>query len=547
MTAQNAPAGIPTAKPRPPFGPSWVAFAACVAAVILVNLPNFVYPFFEDSAIFAAVGRWMHAGLLPDRDLLDMKPPGIHWVAYITYALFGPSAVGARVVELFFILATAIACGRITERSESAPGAWTALLCGILSSGALWGLPERGQVEFYQSAILAWGCCLLIEGGPAVRVGMIAGSGFLLAMAAWFKPQAGLLGVLLAIALAVMLLRRHGLRQTARGVAALAAGAAAVSVVFAGWLWTTGALRPFLETMLVINRDYVSLRGSPGLVQALLAVRPDHLSTPATLATAGFVAAGLITSLRGSEAARAGWPRLVLELWLIVAFVQFWSGGQLFNYHKIIGVAPVACLAGQGSWAFSRWLRTSRPVAPLGRARVVLAGIVLAGYVLSLTATPKLLVEGTALSRWITGVASGADIHCQFGKELHYYDYCAQLAAARYVRDRTRSGDTVQAIGIGAAFYLTVDRPPATRFVLASLALDPRFRGKPERFREFMTALLRRPPAYIMVRTNDYFPWFGLPSGLVMVEGEPELLKFARERYIPEGEVSPGFLAFRRR
>ena len=79
----------------------WVAFSLCAAAVVLVNLPNFIYPFFEDSALFAAVGRWMHAGLVPDRDLLDMKPPGIHWVAYLTYALFGTSALGARAVELF--------------------------------------------------------------------------------------------------------------------------------------------------------------------------------------------------------------------------------------------------------------------------------------------------------------------------------------------------------------------------------------------------------------------------------------------------------------
>jgi len=535
-----------TAKWRPPFGPSWVAFAACLAAIALVNLPNFVYPFFEDSALFAAVGRWMHAGLLPDRDLLDMKPPGVHWVSYLTYALVGTSPVGARAVELLFILATATACGRITERSESAPGVWTALLCGILCSGALWGLPERGQLEFYQSAILAWGCCLLIEGGLTGSVRTIAGSGFLLAMAAWFKPQTGLLGVLLAIALTVLLLRRDGFRQAARGVAALAAGAVAISAVFAVWLWATGVLRPFLDTMLVINRDYVSLRGSPSLVQALLAVRPDALSAVAAVATAAFVGAGLITSLRRSEAARAGWPRVVLELWLIVAFIQFWSGGYLFNYHKIIGIAPVACLAGAGSWALSRALGTRLPVA-VGRTRGVIASAVLVAYVLVLTATPKLLVETTALSRWITGVESGPNIQCRFGKELHYYDYCAQLEAARYVRDRTQPGETVQAIGIGAAFYLTVDRPPATRFLLASVALDPRYRGKPERFREFMTALVRRPPAYIMVRTNDVFPWFGLPRGLDMVEIEPELRAFARDRYVLEGEVSPGFLALRRR
>jgi hypothetical protein len=235
-----------------------------------------------------------------------------------------------------------------------------------------------------------------------------------------------------------------------------------------------------------------------------------------------------------------------VELWVIAAFVQFWSGGQLFNYHKIIAVAPVACLAAQGSWALSRSLGAWLPTA-VGRTRGVLASTVLVAYVLLLTATPKLLVETTALLRWITGRASGTDTQCQFGKELHYYDYCSQLAAAIYVRDRTRPDESVQAIGIGAAFYLNVDRPPASRFLLASLAFDPRFRGKPERLHEFMTALLRRPPAYIMLRTNDTFPWFGLPSGLRMVEGEPEVREFVRARYVFEGEVSPGFLAFRRR
>ena len=108
----------------------------------------------------------------------------------------------------------------------------------------------------------------------------------------------------------------------------------------------------------------------------------------------------------------------------------------------------------------------------------MLASIVLLAYVLLLIATPKLRVETTALSRWITGRESGAAIHCQFGKELHYYDYCAQLTAARYVRDRTQPGDTVQAIGIGAVFYLNVDRPPATRFATREPRARPAVPGQ---------------------------------------------------------------------
>lgn len=525
----------------PPFGRRWIVFAACVAAIILVNLPNFVYPFFEDSGIFATIGRWMHAGLLPDRDLLDMKPPAIHWVAYIAYAIGGTSPIGARVVELVFILATAIACGRITERSGSAPGVWTALVCGILSSGALWGLAERGQVEFYQAAMMAWGCCLFIEGALDKRIGMIALAGFFLGLAAWFKPQAGLLGIFLAVVLLV-LRRRDGFREALRAVGALAAGALSISAVFVSWLWVTGGLRPFLDTMLVINRDYVALGTQPGLVYTLFAMQPRYLSTLATVATSGLAALGLASALRPSE--RATFSTLVIVLWLGAAFIQFWSGHYLFSYHKVIFVAPVACLVAQGCWTLGSSITLPTSTEFLRRG---LASAVLSVYVVSLITTPKLSAETASLSSWVAGRTSAAQIQCEYGKELHYYDYCAQLTAARYVRDRTQPGDSVQVIGIGAAFYLKVERPPATRFLLASLALDSRYQGQSERFREFMSALLRRPPAYILARTNDYFPWFDLPAGLQMLQLAPELRDFVKDRYVLEGEISPGFLAYRRR
>ncbi|HUG38774.1 MAG TPA: hypothetical protein VML54_17580 [Candidatus Limnocylindrales bacterium] len=536
-----------TTELRPGAGVAWVSGIGCLAVAVLVNLPNFVYPFFEDTALFAAVGRWMHAGLVPDRDLIAMKPPAIFWTSYLTYGLFGVSPFGARAVELAVILATADACGRITARFGCAPWGFTALLCALLSSGALWGLPERGQVEFFESAALAWGAYALLEGGCAARVGPLVVSGALLALASWFKPQAALLGGLLAIPLGAVAWYRGGLREAVRLLAAFGLGVASVSALFAGWLWTTGALHPFLDTMLVVNRGYLDLRARPSLLQALAYLRPYELSAGAGIASTALIVAGLATLFRrASSGRRTAWAGIVLGLWLLTAFVQFWSGGYLFNYHKVILVAPAACLIMEGCWAL-RGLIAARLPPSSGRLRRVIPAAAIATVFVLLGLTPKLLFEGTVLVRWMAGLERRDDVQCHFGKELHYYDYCAQLAAARYVRERTEPGDRVQVIGIGGAFYLTVDRRPATRFLLASLALDPRYRGKAERFAEFMNELRQRPPAYIVARTNDYFPWFGLPSGLQMLQLEPALHDFVRARYVLEGEVSPGFLALRRR
>jgi hypothetical protein len=535
-------------RPHPPFGSTWRSFTAWLLAAVGLNLPNFIYPFFEDSALFAVVGKWMHAGLLPDRDVVAMKPPAIYLVTYVTYGLFGNSPLGSRVVELLFILVTAVAVGRIAERFTGIPGWWSALLCAALSSGALWGLAERGQVEFYQAAALGWGCCLLLEGSAfSVRpyLANLVAAGGLFALAAWFKPQAALLGFLLVIVMALTHSFRDGIWTALRAIAAVGLGAGLVCSVFTAWLWLAGALRPFLVTMLVVNRDYLRLGFRPSLAQALAAVRPYDMPAP----TAGMVTIILLVGVlalfqRRSQPAGPDAPvAIVLLLWLFSALVQFWSGGYFFNYHKVILVAPVSCFVAIGSCRLLQAIqeRLPRSVVRLHRVISVFAAVAFFGV---LVLTPKLLVDSWVFGSWVAGSETRQSVHCRFGKELHFYDYCAQLAAAQYVRARTQPTDRVQAIDIGAAFYLNADRLPATRFVLAGLALDPRYNGKADRFREFMTSLEQRPPVYLMVRTNDFFPWLGLPAGYRMIEAEPSLQRFVRDHYVMEGEVSPGFLAF---
>src|SRR5882724_2965644 len=133
-----------------------LATPLAMLVAISYNLPNFVFPFFEDTGRFAAFGRLMLDGLLPFRDMWDQKPPGIFVITYLTAATIGTSSVASRFVELLFILGMAIACGLIVRLVSGTAGLRVGIVvCGALSSTLLWGPAERGQVEFYQAAVMA--------------------------------------------------------------------------------------------------------------------------------------------------------------------------------------------------------------------------------------------------------------------------------------------------------------------------------------------------------------------------------------------------------
>src|SRR5689334_17499602 len=94
------------------------AVLAAVVAVVLYNLPNFIFPFFEDTGLFAAFGHYMWHGLVPYRDLLDQKPPGIFAVTALTSKLLGDSSIASRLVELAFIVAASLGAGAIVREID---------------------------------------------------------------------------------------------------------------------------------------------------------------------------------------------------------------------------------------------------------------------------------------------------------------------------------------------------------------------------------------------------------------------------------------------
>src|SRR5260370_16893181 len=106
-----------------------------LAALCLLRLPGFVsgVPNIDesDSPTYAA-GIWK--GLLPYRDLVEIKPP----LGYFTYALAGGLAWPIRALAIFWVFGTAMFLRAAAQRwtgSEEAgwAAAWLSLLAGAVA------------------------------------------------------------------------------------------------------------------------------------------------------------------------------------------------------------------------------------------------------------------------------------------------------------------------------------------------------------------------------------------------------------------------------
>lgn len=519
-----------------------VSLALCGA--LALNLPNFVYPYFEDTALFAAFGRWMHEGRLPYRDLIDQKPPGIYWLSYVTYSLFGTSALGARMVELVAIIALALGCGRIVARVLPAAHSWSILVAAAFCSGSFWRLPERGQVEFFEAAAMTWSVALALDYLDRRRSREAFLSGLGLGLATWFKPQAILVTLPILLTWVAGPLSSRPFRSATRGTLLLAAGGAAASTPFLAWLAWTRALAPFLELYQYVQQGYLALAPVPTFARVIGDLRLPTTPPATAILVLVFVTLGLVRVAGGGPTDRQRSARFVLlGGWLIAGFAQFLSGRFLFHYHKIIMIPALAVLAAVGSW----WLVSSL-FARMGQRATALRRIAMPGALvltfLLFAMTPKILDDAVALVHW--SVAEEADpLWCRYGRYSYYYDYCAQATAAEHVRIHSRPQDHTQVIALAGAYYLHSGLLPATRYPIAAVALDPRAPGHSLRLEEFLGDLLRNRPVFIIVRTTDYFPWFGAPPGAAIVRQEPSLERLLTEEYRFEGEISPGLLSYR--
>lgn len=480
---------------------------ALLGAIFLMRLPGFAFGVLNvDESDFLVFGASILRGLIPYRDLVEIKPP----LGYFTYALAGGLSIGPiRVLGVLWVFATAMllrAAARRWTGSEEAgwAAAWLSLVAGIVE------VPSFGS-ELMMNLPIAAALLALTRGQRARDV---FACGFFIGVASLYRHQAAVAAFSVAIALLVEWRRRplRGLSQ----LAVLAAGTLLPWVIAAGAYGAIGQLPAFLDWTIGRNLEYAS-NGRAGSALA----RGATSTVVCLAATAVPWAFAARESLR--PRADVIWRALTLLLWL--TWIPVALGGRFYEHYYLQFVPPLAILAAPGvADLVLRW----RELLPRSR-------------VLALTGVLVPVVLWTSYC-WARGFAGG---------------YASQEprtgSLARWLRSNTASADTLFVWGHYTPIYTLSQRLPGTRYVNTSVHMgnfDPLhltngFDPTRHRSQRDIEATLedldrRRPAWFVDTAPADIHGWGRLP-----LSAFPELLHYREQHYV---EVArPGGAAVYRR
>ncbi|MBD3166246.1 hypothetical protein GF324_06590, partial [bacterium] len=243
-----------TAKSRPgPIDitiPRWVLWGVPIALVFLIRLPYFgLTTLNSDEGLYAVTARIMQEGGLPYRDAWDHAAPGIFYLYYFIFNIFGAWTMGAvRLAALVFHAAAGLIAGNELRRRHGDLAGLVASTLTIVATGgylpadAVAGLTEVFMLPFLLQAAV-W--VIRYAEGETVRPWQAAP---MIALAAWFKIH-GLLIVLFFLAAAFVVrtrMHRNWAEPFVHSAAVLLISAATYFILVLP-LFISGGLNAYLD------------------------------------------------------------------------------------------------------------------------------------------------------------------------------------------------------------------------------------------------------------------------------------------------------------
>ena len=498
-----------------------------VLGAALVAAPMLLYPFGRDQAMFACGADVLRRGGALYRDFWDVKPPGVYWLYWGSFAAFGRSMLAPRVMDFLFSLGTAGALVLIGRRLGSLWGgaaAGFAFLVRYTLGFDYWG---SAQGDGLASLPLTLAVLVMLRAEHRRNWRWAALSGALVGVAIAIKFT---LGIVLVLPLAAIALSKG--EELAARLARLSGyvlGAGAVVGVAMAAIWRTGALGEMLEIMFSWNAHYAQIRASGSGVAASQVARFWLGGTHVILPVIGALALVGLTDL----AARRREVRLwwVPAGWLALMLVQTVMQGKYFQYHWLPALPPLGLLAGDGLAAL--WRVTGARIGRTGGRRAA-AAVGLAGLVA--------LVAGGWIGQFrpeiarATGRMSAGAFAAGF-RDRQDYSLSADLQVARFLDEHLATGGCTFIWGFEPAVYFLANRPPATRFISMQPLVTPW--SPPEWRRELIADLDSRKPPYILALHNDAMPWVTLRPGdsAQNLADFPELTQLLATDYRPYARI----------
>lgn len=486
--------------------------------------PLTTYPMGRDQGVFATVADVIALGGAPYKDAWDIKPPGIFYLFWLSFKIFGRSEAAPRFLDLSWTLATALTIWAIGRRLFSvwaAPAAAFFFLIRYMTHDYYW---HTSQCDGFASLPLALAALSLIYAEERKRAGFAFACGALAAIAIVIKFTLGLF--LLLPFLALTLLKTEPIRARFTRAIWYLAGCALLLLFAAGLIWKAGAFGSMLEVVFRWNAAYAGaqISGLPrqnllGQLIKIIIGQPGQYIFPIGL----LAILGAVDLCVRVESARMRW---LVPAWALAIVLQVWVQGRYYPYHWLPLLPPLALLAAQGlrtlRWSLNK-LERPRLASALSAFGVLaiftLLGI---GYYLFLRFPLRYLTGKVPREVYLQGFdrAIASD-----------FSLTADQQVAAWIKNHTQSNTPVFIWGFEPLIYFLADRPPASRFIYNIPLVAP---WSPEEWREeLIRDLKEKKPAYFIVAHRDPQPWMvgRWDDSASQLATYPELAQLLRDNF----------------
>lgn len=493
--------------------------SASIPAVILLlllifGLPSLFFPFGRDQGIHAQVGGAWLAGEIPYRDV--WHPKGfLSFVPHLlATAVFGHQMGGIRLLDLIWQFASGLLIFQIGQQRMSSRGALIAvgLFYLIYYNFGYWhtAQPEGFQTPFILSAVL-----LYDRASESKRpLLLLFGSGFVVALAPWFKQTAV---VFIVALLAWAAFDYWRVRDGVNKIWPLLGGVLTATGLVVGFTAVTGMLDSMLEAFDFAFFEYPN-QSPAELLEIIQLTGSWGIWFPALIVP--FLAGlGLLLSNRPVPSRWLG-IMLMAAAGLASVYIQ----RHLWLYH-LVSSLPFMLLIGAFSLDSSLIFLQSLTDK---RYKSIVWLCAFGAVSLLLPPLSRHLAYDIPLLSYLSGRTS---------REAYLEDYELRdvIETAEYLAQHTGEEEPIFVWGHYAMIYYLAERPNPTRFINdPPLSLPHQYQAAWRQ--EVITDLIANPPVYIVVATDDE-TGFEPQTSEEQLSNFPALADFLATRYQLETNI----------
>jgi 4-amino-4-deoxy-L-arabinose transferase-like glycosyltransferase len=475
----------------------WLACGLLVALELIWGAPSLDMTCGRDQGIYALTASRVLNGERLYADVFAFKPPATPWMHVLAQAIFGPSCVSIRALDLLWNVATIMALFGLSIQLLKHP-----VVAAI--PAAAYSYTYRGLDYWHQSQTDGWAnlpvvCALLLiifASRNRSHRALLFTAGAMLGVAFVFKYT---FGVFLLLSAALVSRSKNWRAKTSVLCVGFALPIAISGVVLA----LQGSLGALWETQLAIVFPYtgtLDLKATPFLYRFSYSLYRFHVTIEQIVGLFAWLVPFSLVGLLLLSLQRRNELAIFATAWVAVGAISVFAQGKYFLYH-LIPLIPATGFAATlllqqiymliRKKSIANTLKGSFALSPRQFATMFAAALMATTVFLAINLPAAQAREGE------NALAMSADPSSDSSAADNY-------RLAKFIETSTSPHDKVFLWGYEPLVYFWAHRESNSRFIYSLPVIAP---WAPQAYRdELLSDLVSGPPRYFIVQEGDRVP-----------------------------------------